>query len=260
MKRRILCAASALALASIAGGAAAAEAAKANVYRDFSDTVAPANQDAYEAGVKAYNECLKQHGSKYTWTAWNHETGDTYTYSYVAGPYTWADFDTMHTTDKACEAAWRKMANPHLKSEISAFMVEQAGMSYMPDGDINQTTPAYIGVVYFYVKHGHEAHEAFANAAKKIAAGAAKTKWPGHFSTSEVNYGGDGSPDYLIVFPNKNWADVGMEPNPSLWKMMEGVYGKTEAAAIRKSLNDSIEKSSSHIDSYNADLTFTAPK
>ena len=51
-----------------------------------------------------------------------------------------------------------------------------------------------------------------------------------------------------------------MEANPSLWKMMENVYGKAEAAAIRKSLNDSIEKSSSHIDSYNADLTYTAPK
>ncbi|MGH8041205.1 MAG: hypothetical protein ACREPN_04075 [Rudaea sp.] len=260
MKTLILCAASTLALSAIAGGAVAADASKANVYRDFSDTVAPANQDAYEAGVKAYNECLKQHGSKYTWTAWNHETGNVYKYSYVAGPYTWADFDTMRTTGKACDATWRKMANPHLKGEISAFMVEQADMSYMPDGGANQAPPAYIDVVYFYVKPGHQAHEAFSSAVKKIAAGAVKSKWSGHFSTSELNYGDDGAPDYLVVLPNKNWADVGMETNPTLWKMMEGVYGKTEAAAIRKSLNDSIEKSSSHIDSYNEELTYNGAK
>ena len=259
MKILISCVASALALSAFSG-AFAAEASTANVYRDFSDTVAPANQDAYEAGVKAYNQCLKEHGFKYTWGAWNHETGNVYTYSYVAGPYTWADFDAMHTQGKACDSTWRKQANPHLKSEISAFMVAQADMSHMPKDSDKNPPPAMIGVVYFKLKGGHEAHEAFTSAVKKIAAAAAKSNWSGHFETDEVNYGGEGSPDYLVVLPNKNWADVGMEANPSLWKMMETVYGKTEAAAIRKSLNDSIEKSSSHIDSYNADLSYTAPK
>ncbi|HZW51345.1 MAG TPA: hypothetical protein VFF05_05770 [Rudaea sp.] len=259
MKILISCVASALALSAFSG-AFAAEASKANVYRDFSDTVAPANQEAYEAGVKAYNQCMKDHGFKYTWGAWNHETGNVYTYSYVAGPYTWADFDTMHTTGKACDATWRKQANPHLKEETSAFMVSQADMSYMPKDADKDPPPAMIGVVYFHLKNGHDAHEAFTSAVKKIAAGAAKSNWSGHFQTDEINYGGEGAPNYIVVFPNKNWADVGMEANPSLWKMMENVYGKAEAAAIRKSLNDSIEKSSSHIDSYNADLTYTAPK
>jgi hypothetical protein len=130
----------------------------------------------------------------------------------------------------------------------------------MPKDSDKQPPPALIGVVYFHLKNGHDAHEAFKAAVKKIASAAEKTDWPGHFETDEINYGGDGSPDYIVVLPNKDWADVGMETNPSLWKMMESVYGKTEAAAIRKSLNDSIEKSSSHIDSYNADLTYTAPK
>jgi hypothetical protein len=259
MKILISCVASALALSAFSG-AFAAEASKANVYRDFSDTVAPANQEAYEAGVKAYNQCMKDHGFKYTWGAWNHETGNVYTYSYVAGPYTWADFDTMHATGKACDATWRKQANPHLKEEISAFMVSQADMSYMPKDADKDPPPAMIGVVYFHLKNGHDAHEAFTNAVKKIAAAAEKSKWSGHFQTNEIDYGGEGSPDYIVVLPNKDWADVGMERNPTLWKMMENVYGKTEAAAIRKSLNDSIEKSSSHIDSYNADLTYTAPK
>lgn len=259
MKILISCVASALAL-SAASGAFAAEASKANVYRVFNDTVAPAEQDAYEAGVKAYNQCLHDHGFKFTWGAWNHETGDTYRYSYVAGPYTWADFDTMHSTGKACDAIWRKQANPHLKSESSAFMVRHPDMSHMPKDSDKAPPPALINVILFRVKQGHEAHEAFTDAVKKIAAAADKSNWSGHFQTDEINYGDDGAPDYLVLLPNKDWADVGMEANPSLWKMMETVYGKTDAAAIRKSLGDSIEKTSSHIDSYNADLTYTAPK
>ena len=259
MKILTLCAASALALSAYTG-AFAADTSKANVYRVFNDTVTPAEQDAYEAGVKAYNQCLHDHGFKYTWGAWNHETGNTYTYSYVAGPYAWADFDAMRTAGKACDATWRKQANPHLKSEGSAFMVSKPDMSHMPKDSDKAPPPAMLGVVVFHVKNGHEAHEAFSNAVKKIAAGAEKSNWSGHFETAEVSYGGDGAPDYIVLLPNKNWADVGMEADPSLWKMMENVYGKTEAASIRKSLNDSIKKSSSHIDSYNADLTYTAPK
>ena len=259
MKILISCVASALALSAVSG-AFAAEASKANVYRVFNDTVAPAEQDAYEAGVKAYNQCLHDHGFKYTWGAWNHETGDTYRYSYVAGPYTWADFDTMHTSGKACDATWHKQANPHLKSEGSAFMVSHPDMSHMPKDSDKAPPPALIGVVLFHVKNGHEAHEAFTDAVKKIASAADKSNWSGHFQTDEINYGDDGSPDYLVLLPNKDWADVGAMANPPLWKMMENVYGKTEAAAIRKSLNDAIEKSSSHIDSYNADLTYTAAK
>ncbi|MBS0570750.1 MAG: hypothetical protein JSS28_09090 [Proteobacteria bacterium] len=259
MKILISCVASALALSAFSG-AFAAEAGKANVYRVFTDTVAPAEQDAYEAGVKAYNQCLHDHGVKYSWVAWNHETGNVYSYSYVAGPYTWADFDTMRTQGKACDATWRKQANPHLKGEVSAFMEGQADMTYMPKDADKGPSPEFIGVVLFHVKNGHESHEAFGNAVKKIAAGAEKSKWSGHFATNQINYGDEGAPDYLVVLPNKDWADVGMQANPTLWKMMENVYGKSEAAAIRKSLNDSIEKSSSHIDSYNADLTYTAPK
>jgi hypothetical protein len=259
MKFLTTCAASALALSTVTS-AFATDTNKANVYRDFSDTVAPADQDAYEAGVKAYNQCLHEHGFKYTWNAWNHETGNVYQYSYVTGPYTWADFDAMHTTGKACDATWHKMANPHLKSEMSAFMIEHPEMSHMPKSNGTDAPPALIEVLYFTLKSGHEAHEAFTDGAKKIAEAAEKSNWSGHFAIYEIRGGGADAPDYLVLFPDKSWADVGMEANPPLWKMMEGVYGKTKTAALRKSINDSIEKSSSHIDSFNADLTYTAAK
>lgn len=254
------CLASALALAAVTS-TFAAESNKANVYRDYTDTVAPANQEAYEAGVKAWNQCLKEHGSKYAWIAWNHETGsDTYTYSYVSGPNLWGDFDTMRSAFKACDSTWRKQAAPHLKRESSAFMEFESDMSNLPASWRTDPPPAMLQVLEFTLKSGHEANESFRTNMKKFAAAAAKAKWPYHFQTVSIAGGGDGSPDYLIVIPTKNWADAGSEPNPTFWKMVEGVYGKTDAEAMRKSFNDAIAKSSGHFDSYSADLSYIPSK
>jgi hypothetical protein len=235
-------------------GVHAAEMGKANVIRDYTDTVAPADQQAYEAGVKSYNQCLSQHGFKYTWTALLHETGDTYQYSYISAPSTWESFDAMHTTGKACDQTWRTEVNPHLKSEMSAFLVRTPELTYMPDG--MPMTSAFTEVTYFKLKPGHDASEAFTDVARKIAAAAEKSKWSEHFMIAKVKDGGQGSPDFIVVSFSKSWADLGEDANPSLWKMVENVYGKPDAAALRKSLNDAVQEVSSHVDSYSAELTY----
>ncbi len=258
MKIPTLCVGSMLVLSGITA-AFAADANKATVCRDYTDTITPASQDACEAGVKAWNQCLRDHGSKDAWIAWNHETGNVYSYSYVTGPHTWADFDAMRATSQACDATWRKMANPHLKGETSAFMVLQPDMSHMPMA-ADAPPPAFIDVTYITLEHGHQAHAMFAEVAKKIAAAAAKANWAAHYSILEIRGGDDGAPDYIVVSPNKSWAEVGADANPPLWKMVEGAYGKTQADSLRKQLNDATEKFSSHIDRFNADLSYNAPK
>ncbi|MGH8128324.1 MAG: hypothetical protein ACRETC_08155 [Gammaproteobacteria bacterium] len=235
--------------------AQAASMDKSNVVRDYTDTVAPAEQQAYEAGIKNYNQCLSQHGFKFAWTAWSHVTGNTYMYSYDSDPATWADFDAMHTAGKACDSVWESDVNPHLMSETSAYMAAMPGMSYMPKGW--RPGSGLVDVNYFTLKNGRAANEAFTNGIKKIYAAAAKTHWSGYSITSQVVGGGPGAPDYVLVIPAKNWADYGAAPNPSLWKMVANVYGKKKAAEIRKSINDAIKSSSEHMDRYNADLTYT---
>lgn len=247
------CAVSAIALLAVTG-VHAAEADKANVTRVYNDTVAPADQQAYETGVKNYNKCLGQHGFKYTWAAWTHETGNTYTYSYIAGPYTWASFDTMHEVGKSCDDSWRAEANPHLKGETSAFLVGMPELSYMSKD--KDSKPALINVTLFTLKTGHEASEAFTEALKKITAAAEKSNWSLHYMVSKVRAGGEGAADFILVSQAKNWAEFGAEPNPPLWKMVEGVYGKPDTDALRKSLNDAIHEVTSHVDSYSAELTY----
>jgi len=257
MKTRIIasCVASAIALLSFTGvNAATAD----KVTRVYNDVVAPADQVAYEAGVKAYNKCLGEHGFKYTWTALGHETGNTYLYSYISGPHSWADFDAMHESGKACDDAWRTNANPHLKGETSTFLVEMPEMSHMSK-DMN-AKPVLTNITFFTLKHGHDAYVMFTDAVKKINAAAEKSNWGGHYTFQSVRGGDKNFPDFIASNQYKSWADYGADVDPPLWKMVEGAYGKAEADALRKAINDSTEDITSHVDVYNADLTYTAPK
>jgi len=238
-------------------GAQAAEMDKAKVVRDYTDMVMPANQQSYETGVKAYAKCLSEHGFKYKWTALLHETGNVYTYSYVSDPLEWADFDTMHETARVCDSVWVSEVNPYVKKETSAFMVTKPELSHMPKGMDLGT--ALIDVTYFKLKSGHEAHEMFTSTLKKIAEAAAKKNWPGHYQFASVQDAGPKAPDYVLVWPAKDWADFGKEIKPPLWKMLEEVYGKEKAGEMRKTLNDVIVDSSSHVDRYSTDLTYTPP-
>jgi hypothetical protein len=251
------CVLSAIALFA-ATSAYSADANKANVIRVYNDTVAPTDQVAYEDAVKAYNKCLAQHGFKFAWTALTHATGNTYMYSYVAGPHTWADFDTMHTAGKACDNTWMTQANPHLKDETSAFMVEMSELSHMPKNKDDK--PALVTVTYFTLKNGYGMDDAFTAAVKKITAAAEKSNWSGYYTLYQARAAGDGAPDYVLLSPHKSWADYGAGANPSVWKMLEAADGKADADAVRKSLDEVIKKVSSHVDSYDADLTYTPAK
>ncbi|MBN8948243.1 MAG: hypothetical protein ACTHOA_11880 [Rhodanobacter sp.] len=235
------------------GGAAAAD-APAKVSRIYTDTVAPASQQAYLAGIKSYNKCLSEHGFKYAWTALTHETGDVYAYSYVSDPVSWADFDAMRTQGKACDATFQQQVNPHLKSESSAFIQEEAEMSHTTpkgmSGDLMEIT-------YFKLKHGYMHDKTFVDMAKKIAAAAAKSKWAYPYRFVRVIDGGADAPDFMVVSYAPSWAELGADADPSLWKMVEGVYGKDATTDLRKTLSEVTEMNASHIDRRDAELTYT---
>ncbi|MFK2892884.1 hypothetical protein [Dyella flagellata] len=239
-----------------ATGIQAADTSAPTIIRDYTDIVAPADQQAYEAGVKNFNQCLHQHGFKFTWKAWVHETGNTYKYSYVSDPLSWESFDAMNTAGKACDPTLRTAVNPHLKSETSSFLEVMPELSHMPKAA--DPASALIEVTFFKLKPGHEAAEAFVAAAKKIAAAADKSNWAFNYTIGRVREGDEGAPDFILVGPAKSWADLGKEPDPSVWKMVENVYGKEAGQAIRKSVNEALQSVSSHVDSYSADLTYTA--
>lgn len=245
-----------LAVLFCAAGALAAGTNEANVARDYTDIVAPAEMQAYVAGMKAYNQCLAEHGFKYAWTAWMHETGNTYAVSYDTDNLSWADFDAMHKEGQACDSVFGSQVNPHLKSETSAFYTQMPGMIHMSKSMMSGPASGLIVVVDFTLKPGREAYETFTSDVKMLYRAMAKSNWPGYSATYEVRDAGAGAPDFVLVLPNKNWAELGSEIKPPLWTMVAKVYGQKKADEIRKSLDGAIANSSSHVDSYDPELAY----
>lgn len=256
MKTLTACVVAALAVSACAS-AYAADANQAMVMRDFTDTVAPAQQQAYEAGLKAYNECLREHHVKFRESTVTHETGNDYMYSTDVGPLTWADVDTLDAEAKSCDATWRAQGNPHLKSETSVFIVTRPGFSRMPK---DMTGYALIDVIHFTLKPGMAAQKAFTDAVKEIYAAENKANWPEYSTTGRIDSGGPGAPDYELDIFYKNWASLGPEPNPPLWKMVASVYGQQKADDLRGALNGAIASTEEHVDRLNPGLSYIPGK
>lgn len=251
MKILTVCVAAALCLAASASVCAAA-ANENNVTRDWEDIVAPAQQQAYEAGVKDYNQCLAQHGFKYTLGAVTHSTGDTYQYSYTMGPVTWADFDAAHNEPTVCASLYNTEVNPHLQSETSYFETTPPGFSRLPQ---DLTPYVLVDVVHFWLKPGMAANDAFTKAVKEIYAAENKTNWPVYSEMQAIVAAGPGAADYELDVYYKSWADYGAAPNYE--KMLVNAYGKQKADAIVKAGNDAISKEEEHIDRVDPTLSYT---
>jgi len=237
----------------------AANAGKTLVTIAYTDTIAPAEKQAYLAGIKAYIQCLREHRVEFNEYAVDHVTGrNTYKISYYRQPMTWAQRDELGGESGPCKATFNTQVDPHLRSESGAVMVEEAEMSHLPAGGESLAPPQFLHIFNYTLKSGPAANTAFSDAVKKIAAAAAKTRWPYYWDAVAIEGGGEGAPDYQLAIGGGNWADVGTEPSPALWKMVANAYGQAEADAIRKSLDGSIARLSDHFDKYNAQLSYIA--
>ncbi|MBD8874057.1 hypothetical protein [Rhodanobacter sp. DHB23] len=258
MKTLTACAVAALAVSGIAS-VHAANAGKTLVTIDYTDIIAPAEMQAYVAGIKAYTRCLREHGVTFSEYAVSHETGrNTYEISFEREPMTWAQRDELGSESRPCKAVFNAQVDPHLESESGAVMTEEPELSHLPADAKNQAPPQFLHVFNYTLKSGPAAHATFADAVKKIAAAAARTKWPYYWNVVAVEGGGEGAPDYQLAFGGKDWAGVAAEPEPSLWKIVANAYGQSEAGAIRKSLDNAIAKIFDHFDRYNAELSYIA--
>ncbi len=244
-----------LAQAVTAGPVQAADTSPTSLTYDVEDIVAPAQQAAYEAGVKSYNQCLSQHGFKYAVPALEHVTGNTYVYSYVVMLPSWAGLDISHSIASACDSAYESDVNPHLLSETAAITTVKPGFSHYPS-NMDPMTPL-TEVVSFTLKPGLAAYETFTSDVKAIYAAEAKSNWPYYSELDEMDFAGPGAPDFQLIIPAKSWAQVGTPESPSVWKMLANVDGQRKADQIHKSLDNSIASMEEHVDRYDPSLSYT---
>jgi len=247
-------AAAGLIIAAAARPVQAADMNQLSMSYDIEDTVAPAEQAAYEAGVKSYNQCLSKHGFKFAVPALNHVTGNTYMYSYVVMVPDWAALDTNHAMAGVCDAEFAADVNPHLLSETAAVTTVAPGFSHYP----NNTAPMtpLTEVISFTLKPGMAAYKAFTNGVKAIYAAEAKSNWPYYSELDEMNYAGAGAPDFQLIIPARSWAEIGKPESPSVWKMLANVDGQRKADEIHKSIDDAIASSEAHVDRYDPSLSY----
>lgn len=240
----------------IAGGVGSACAeAPAPVSRFYVVEVAPAQDQAFQDGMKAWLKCLHEHADTRGLWAWSAETGDLGRYVFESDTRTWAGIDERNPADKACGGDFNTGVMPHISKAYSWVGERRPKMSH---AGMDGAMPAYVYVLDIKVKSGQGA--SFAEAVEKYAEAAAKIKWEGQWFTDAVTGGGKGSADYILVWPNKSWAEIGQEPNPSIKAMMEKVYGKAQAAAIRKQFFDAIDHQWDGVWSYSKDLSYIPAK
>ncbi|HJS92465.1 MAG TPA: hypothetical protein VJ738_21035 [Steroidobacteraceae bacterium] len=219
--------------------------------------VVPSAQDhAFNVGVKAWEKCLRAHGTKETTYAYDAETGDLSRYLFLNAYSAWSGMDARSPAGKACRGLFISGVSPHVGNAYSEVAELNDKDTYLPGGDPDPAP--IIWVNGFRIKPGQS--PAFHDGIAKFAAAAAKTHWQGHFGGWDIEASGQGGEDFVLVWPNKNWADVGTDPKPSAKDMMDGVYGEANAEAMHRKFMDTIADQWSDAWSYDKDLSIVPGK
>ncbi|HTX06172.1 MAG TPA: hypothetical protein VMD06_10105 [Steroidobacteraceae bacterium] len=235
--------ASSLGLAQMAGAT--------TISRAFIVFVPAAQDHAFNLGTKVWEKCLHAHGTKEATYVYDAETGDVSRYLFLSKYSAWSGMDAHDTAGKACQATFVSQVLPHVGKAYSEIAERNDKDTYMPGGD--PYPPPILWFDGFRIKTGQAA--AFHDGLAQFAAAAAKTHWMGHFVGWDIDASGQGGEDFVLVWPNKNWADVGTDPSPSAKAMMDSVYGAANAEAMHQKFMASVHESWSDAWSYDKDLS-----
>src|SRR5512146_729165 len=220
------------ALAASLGLAQAAAPGAGSVTRVFVVVVPPAQDQVFSAGIKAWEKCLHDHGSRQPILAYSAETGDLDRYLFLQEHGSWADLDHHDPANKACAPTFLSEILPNVAQAFSEIAVLNARDTYMPGGDPDPAPLMW--VVSYRIKPGQR--QVLDDAVGKLAAAAAKVHSPAHFAGYDIQGSGQGAEDFVLVWPNGSWADVGQASNPADGKLTERVYGKRAARASQRNL------------------------
>jgi hypothetical protein len=246
----------ALAALTVASAALARTALAASVTRVYIVDVPAASDHAFREGVAAWHRCERANGDRSTVLVYDAETGDLSRYAFLEPHASWADMDNKNPADEACRVLFRDGVLPTVKDAYSEILQQDPKITYMPGGDPDPAPIVWVSAFRFKPGQSSEFHAGLG----KFAAAAAKTHWQGHWAGYDVVGAGQGGEDFLMLWPNKNWADVGTDPKPSDKEMMDSVYGKSAAEANHKRVTDSIADVWSDAWSYDKELSVTAQK
>lgn len=228
----------------------------APVTRIFTVEVSAAHNHAFREAVIAWHKCERANGMNSTVLVYDAETGDLSRYAFLNVNHSWAEMDQKNPAAKACGALFRDGVLPNIQGASSEIMQENPKITHLTGSEPDPFPLAWVDA--FRLKPGQS--RAFHAALKEFAAAAAKSHWEGQFEGDDVMGSGEGGEDFILVWPNKNWADAGMQAKPSARQMMNSVYGKSKAKSIYKHFTDTIADDWSDVWSYDKELSLPAQK
>ncbi|HEX3984287.1 MAG TPA: hypothetical protein VHX12_11375 [Acidisoma sp.] len=226
------------------------------ITRVYVVTVPAAQDHAFNVGVKTWEKCLKDHGAKQATVAYDAETGDISRYLFLNGYSAWSGMDAHDAAGKACMPTFGTQVLPHVGNAFSEIALLNAKETYNPGGDPDPAPMLWADV--YRLKAGQEM--AFHNSLRQFAAAAAKTHWDGHFEGYDIEGSGHGGEDFVLIWPNKSWADIGQDTTPSADDMMAKVYGMAGAESMHQQYLAAIDEHWSDAWSYDKDLSLIPGK
>lgn len=241
---------------SLAAGLGVARAGGTHsVTRVYVLTVPPAQDYSFRQGIKTWEKCMGHHGYARELLAYDAETGDQTRYAFLLPFPSWGAMDQHSPAAKACGGTFSNAISPHFSGAYSEIDQPAPKQSYDPANEMSSSPMVWVSA--YRVKPGMMRQ--FKGALAKFAAAAAKTHWDGHFAGYDALGSGQGGDNFLMIWPNKSWADIGTDTSPSAMKMMHQVYGKT-ADDIYKQYTAAIAEDWSDIWRLDKGLTYTPGK
>jgi hypothetical protein len=210
----------------------------------------------YEDGRKQKAEWHKQQKDTQPLYVWEIVSGEL-TGSYVVGRLAqhWADFDKPSVPEKADLEEFNKVVGASVQSIVTQYY------EYLPKVSSpgnTKPTDKYSEIIVYHVRYGKTTQ--FHSAVARITEAIQKTKWPvSYLWLALVNGGVEGT--HVLVIPHNSWADFEDKPDTKPFRQMlvEGL-GEAEADSVLKQIDEAVEKVTSEIDEFRADLSYLPSK
>jgi len=202
----------------------------------------------------SYREHLKVSAANHdpwAWNTWQIVNGENLgQYVILTSNHTWEDLDRHSQASRLRMADLFANVFPHVQSISSTLEAVEPSLSNWNE---SSARPELVEITVFKLKYDRTL-EFFEALSKMHKAVTAKDPTRQYAWFSSVN-GSDG-PTMKLAIPHRNWAGFYRE-GPSVWELLEQVYGEQGAAEIRETIGASIRQEQSYVLQHREDLSYS---
>lgn len=220
------------------------------VAKSYTIDVTPGEVLEFETALREHLAAGVVNHDPWAWYTWQVVVGQDFgQYIIRSNGHQWQEFDARAELDRLARADLMATVARHVSSISSTLDSFEPAISNWP-ADLER--PSLVEVTRYELIHGGTRD--FLAAVEKIHR-AVLDKDPSRYYGWLTTVTGADGPTMTLAVPHANWA--AFEPNqPPLWKIVEEVYGETEARSIRDAIERTINSTSSSVLKLREDLSY----